>query len=233
MGHSLDLQGVEFLTFDCYGTLIDWETGIFEALHPILVAHGHKLERVALLERYGAFEAEVESGSYLIYRDVLRKVVDRFGDSFGFEPTKEECDRFAASVADWPAFPDSRDALERLAAKFKLVVLSNVDDDLFEGSNRKLGSPFYAVFTAKQIGSYKPNSRNFRFAIERLGGDVHRILHVAQSLYHDIKPAREIGLRTVWINRRAGQEGGGATPAVEARPDAVFATLAEFSDAVG
>ncbi len=233
MTHSIDLRGVEFLTFDCYGTLVDWETGIYESLRTILDAHGHVLEREVLLERYGRFEAEVESGPYLTYRDILRNVVHRFGESLGFQPTKEECDRFAASVADWPAFPDSKDALERLAAKFKLVVLSNVDDDLFEGSNRKLGSPFYAVFTAKQIGSYKPDPRNFRFAIERLGGDVHRVVHVAQSLYHDIKPAREIGLRTVWINRRAGQEGGGATPAVEARPDAVFATLAEFSDAVG
>ena len=228
----VDFDGVEYLTFDCYGTLIDWERGILDAMSPILKRHGHSIDDGTLLERYAAFEAEIEAGPFSPYREVLRGVVDRFGEWLGFVPSEEDRARFSASVSDWPAFPDSPDALARLARRFRLVMLSNVDDDLFEGSNERLGRPFHAVFTAGRIGSYKPDPRNFRYMIERLGGNPRTIVHVAQSLFHDIAPARGMGLQTVWINRRRGLGGSGATPPAEARPDLEVASLEELAEFV-
>ncbi|HUF08429.1 MAG TPA: haloacid dehalogenase type II [Rhodothermales bacterium] len=224
----VDFEGVQYLTFDCYGTLIDWERGILDAMSPILNRHGHSIDDGTLLERYAVFEAEIEAGEFSPYCEVLRGVVDRFGGWLGFLPSEEDRASFSASASDWPAFPDSRDALARLARRFRLVVLSNVDDDLFEGSNDRLGRPFYAVFTAGQIGSYKPDLRNFRYMIERLGGDPRPIVHVAQSLFHDIAPAREMGFQTVWVNRRRGMGGAGATPPAEARPNLEVASLEEL-----
>jgi 2-haloacid dehalogenase len=221
----LDFKGIGYLTFDCYGTLIDWETGITHALQPILKRHGVSIADEALLTRYAAFEAEIEAGPYLPYRDVLKRIVDRFGQLLGFSPDETDRNAFSSSVAAWPAFPDSVDALKRLARTFKLVVLSNVDDDLFEGSNRRLGSPFHAVYTAQQIGSYKPDLRNFRYAIEKLGADKRQIVHVAQSPFHDIAPANELGLQSVWINRRHDAPGTGATPEATARPDLELRSL--------
>jgi 2-haloacid dehalogenase len=224
----IDFKGVEYLTFDCYGTLIDWEKGITASLHPIFQRHDCAMPDAEILERYAAFEAAIESGPYVNYRTVLERVVDRFGELLGFAPTVEDKGAFSSSVGKWPAFPDSREALARLADRFRLVVLSNVDDDLFSASDELLGSPFHAVFTAQQIGSYKPDLRNFRFAIERLGGESDRIVHVAQSLFHDIAPARRLGLRTVWINRRHGLDGNGATPQSSSRPDVELTSLDEL-----
>lgn len=225
-----DFEGVEYLTFDCYGTLIDWEKGIAASLGFILERHGRLLPDPEILERFAAFEAEIESGPYVDYRTVLEHVVERFGLLLGFSPTAEDRTRFSGSVGEWPPFPDSRAALARLAERFRLVVLSNVDDDLFAATDERLGSPFHAVFTAQQIGSYKPDLRNFRYAIERLGGDPRRIVHVAQSLFHDIAPAGKVGLRTVWVNRRFGHEGTGATPRASARPDLEVSSLAELAE---
>jgi len=224
----IPFDGVEYLTFDCYGTLIDWETGIKSSLRPLLGRHHCSLPDEEILERFAAFEAAVESGPYVNYRTVLERVMDRFGEALGFVPTEQDRRIFSSSVGRWPAFSDSRQALARLADRFRLVVLSNVDDDLFSASNELLGSPFHAVFTAEQIGSYKPDPRNFQYAIERLGGVPDRIVHVAQSLFHDIGPARNLGLRTVWINRRKGQAGTGATPPSSARPDVELTSLDEL-----
>jgi len=228
----VDFEGVEYLTFDCYGTLIDWERGILDAMRPILKRRGHSIDDRILLERYAAFEAEIETGPFRPYREVLRRVVDRFGGWLGFVPSEEDRAKFSTSVGDWPAFPDSPTALADLRRRFRLVVLSNVDDDLFVGSNERLGSPFHAVFTAGQIGSYKPARENFRYMIEKLGGDPAKIVHVAQSLFHDVAPAGEMGMQTVWINRRRGMEGSGATPPADARPDLEMASLKEFVEFV-
>ena len=218
------------LTFDCYGTLIDWERGIAGALSPVLARHGHPLDDEAILERYALIESALEAGPYLPYREVLRRGLVALGEQLGFEPTEAERDAFGGSVAEWPAFADAASALARLKTRFRLVILSNVDDDLFAASAARLGVAFDEVITAEQVGSYKPALRNFEVAIERVG-PAERILHVAQSLFHDIAPARAVGLRGVWVNRRAGRPGSGATAPSDARPEAEvpdLRTLAEM-----
>ncbi|MGN6758161.1 MAG: haloacid dehalogenase type II [Thermomicrobiales bacterium] len=207
------------LTFDCYGTLIDWERGILAALRPVLTEHGLSVSDDAILELYGELEAAAEAGPYQPYRAILATVIDGFGARFGFTPTTVEREALAASVGDWPAFPDTVESLHTLARHFQLVILSNIDDDLFALSARRLRTDFAAVITAQQVGSYKPNRANFRFALQRLGVPSTQVLHVAQSLFHDIVPAKELGLTTVWVNRRHDRPGFGATPPASARPD--------------
>lgn len=215
----LDFNRFDSLVFDCYGTLIDWERGIVAALRPVLARHGVTLDDDALLERFGALESAAEKPPYKPYREVLATVLDGFGEQFGFTPSAEERAAFGASVGDWPAFPDSPAALQSLSRRFRLIILSNVDDDLFALSARRLQVEFADVITAQQVGSYKPDPRNFRIALERLGNRPERVLHVAQSLFHDIAPAKSLGLTTVWVNRRHDRPGFGATPPAEARPD--------------
>jgi 2-haloacid dehalogenase len=217
------------LTFDCYGTLIDWERGIADALGPILARHGRPLDEDDLLERYALIESALEAGPYLPYREVLRRALDAFGNALGFAPTSDEREALGGSVADWPAFADSPDALAKLKTRYRLVILSNVDDDLFAASAGRLGVAFDDVITAQQVGSYKPALRNFEVAIERVGPR-DRILHVAQSLFHDIAPARAVGLRAVWVNRRAGRPGPGATAPSDARPEAEVPDLRTLAD---
>jgi len=228
----LDFDRFTYLTFDCYGTLIDWERGILAALRPILDRHGITLPDADVLALFGELESTAERGPYRTYRDVLATVVDGFGERLGFASMADERAAFASSVVDWPAFPDTVTALQSLASRFKLVILSNVDDDLFAGSARRLQVPFADVITAQQVGSYKPDPRNFRVLLERLGNAPDRILHVAQSLFHDIAPANALGLTTVWVNRRHDRPGTGATPPATAQPDLEvpdLATLAQLT----
>jgi 2-haloacid dehalogenase len=215
----LDFSRFEFLTFDCYGTLINWEAGILAALQPLLHAHRVSLPDQALLELYAELESTAEEGPYLPYREVLASVVRGVGQRLGFTPTVAEAQSLAASVLRWPPFPDSVAALAQLRTRFRLAVISNVDDDLFAASARMLGNPFAHVITAQQAGSYKPSHNNFQLAFERLGVAKEKILHVAQSRHHDITPARALGLTCVWMNRRAGKDGSGATIPSEAQPD--------------
>lgn len=215
----LDFDHFTHLTFDCYGTLIDWERGILTALRPVLARHGITLSDDAILERYGELESAGERGPYRPYREVLATVMDGFGAGLGFVPSADERAALAASVSDWPPFPDTVEALRVLAERFQLVILSNIDDDLFALSARHLGVAFAAVVTAQQVGSYKPDPRNFRTLLARLDTAPDRVLHVAQSLYHDIAPANALGLTTVWVNRRHDRPGSGATPPAAAHPD--------------
>jgi 2-haloacid dehalogenase len=215
----LRFDDFDVLTFDCYGTLIDWETGLWEALQPILAQHRIALARDEALALYGALESEAERGAYHAYRAVLRMVLEGLGTQLGFVPTAAELQRFVASVADWPAFPDSAPALRTLHSKYKLAIISNIDDDLFAMSAPRLDVQFDWIITAQQAQSYKPSLHNFQIALARIGVLPQKILHVAQSLYHDIAPARTLGLSTVWVNRRHGQPGFGATPAASAQPD--------------
>jgi 2-haloacid dehalogenase len=227
---EIDFTRIEALTFDCYGTLIDWEAGIAAGLRRVLEPRGVHLDDDELLESYAHHEAELEAGEYLRYRAVLARALRAVAAEHGFEPGDPEVDAFAASVGDWPAFPDSRDALRDLRTRFRLGVITNCDDDLFAGSNVRLGEPFEWIVTAEQAGSYKPSPRNFDLAFERLGLPRDRIVHVAQSLYHDHVPAKAVGLRTVWINRRHGRPGSGATPPAAAAPDLTFTDMASFAE---
>ena len=219
MASSLDFDRFDVLTFDCYGTLIDWETGLLEAMRPILAAHGIEAPDDALLEAFAREEAALEAGPFRRYRDVLAAALGGIGEHLGFEPTGEEAARFGASVADWPPFADSAAALARLHERFSLGVITNCDDDLFAASASRLGIEFDWVVTAEQARRYKPNPRGFELAFERIGLPPRRILHVAQSLFHDHVPAKRLGLATVWVDRRHDRAGFGATPAATATPD--------------
>jgi 2-haloacid dehalogenase len=228
----IDFDRFDALTFDCYGTLIDWEAGLLAAMRPILAAHGVAADDEELLERYARHEAALEAGPYLRYRDVLARGLAGVAAELGVTPTDEELAAFGGSVVDWPPFPDSADALARLKGRFRLAVITNCDDDLFAASNRRLGVTFDEVITAQQVGSYKPELRNFHAGFERLGLPRERILHVAQSLFHDHVPAKALGMTTVWVNRRHDRPGTGATPPADARPDLEvpdMATLAELA----
>ncbi len=217
--------------FDCYGTIVDWETGILAALRPVLARARVQLADEAALALFARFEQALEAGPYRPYRDVLQHVLGRLGAELGFAPTADEQAAFAASAADWPPFADSAPSLARLQAHYQLAILSNVDADLFTATSRRLGIDFDHVFTAQAIGSYKPNPANFRYALEHLPTPVDRVLHVAQSLFHDIRPAQRLGLKTAWIDRRRGRPGSGATPAATARPDVTFPDLASLARA--
>jgi 2-haloacid dehalogenase len=215
----LKLDHFEVLTFDCYGTLIDWETGIWEALRPVLAAHQVNLQPEQALEHYGAIESAAEAGAYQEYKTILRMVLEGFGARLGFIPSTAELQSFSACVKDWPAFTDSPGALQALQKKYKLAIISNIDDDLFAFSEEKLQVKFDWIITARQARSYKPSLNNFRVAFERIGVPQDKILHVAQSLFHDIVPAKQLGLSCVWVNRRYGKAGFGATPPAQAQPD--------------
>ena len=228
---AIDYASFEVLTFDCYGTLIDWEAGIAAGLGAVTRAHGVDIADEELLTTYAGHEAALEAGPYLRYREVLARGCRGVCADLGIEPRAEEVEAFAGSVGDWPAFADSAAALEALHRRYKLAVITNCDDDLFAASNRRLGVTFDHVITAQQAGSYKPSHRNFELAFERIGLSRDRILHVAQSLFHDHVPAKELGLTSVWINRRAGREGSGATPPASATPDATFPDMASFAEA--
>jgi 2-haloacid dehalogenase len=199
----------------------------------VLDAHAVTLADEDALALFGELESVVEAGPYRPYRDVLRQVLIGIGDRLAFDVVAAEADHFAGSVVDWPAFPDSADALARLATRYGLGVITNCDDDLFAASSRRLGDPFRWVITAQQARSYKPAARNFEIALERIGVPRERVLHVAQSLYHDHITAHQLGLATAWVNRRAGREGGGATPAAIATPDLEVPNMASLADLAG
>ncbi|VVE76282.1 haloacid dehalogenase, type II [Pandoraea anapnoica] len=220
------------LTIDMYGTLIDWETGIVDALDPILRAHGHALASDALLEKYAWHESALEAGPYLTYREILEEALNRIAKDLGFVPDEHELEKFSHSVGDWPPFPDSRDALLALQRRFRLAIITNGDDEFFALSNKHLGVEFDYVVTAQQTRSYKPSLNNFHVALGRMQTPRSEILHVAQSLFHDHVPAQAVGLQTVWIDRRQGRPGYGAVPRAVAVPDARFIDMCSFAHAI-
>jgi 2-haloacid dehalogenase len=227
---TIDFGRFDVLTFDCYGTLIDWEAGILAGLRRILGPLGIDTGDDDLLERYARAEASVEAGGYLRYREVLTRSADLVGRELGVQPDPAALAAFGGSVGAWPAFPDSADALARLHERFRLAVITNCDDDLFAASNARLGVTFDHVITAQQVGAYKPSTRNFEVAFERIGVPRERILHVAQSLFHDHVPAKHLGMKTAWIDRRHGRPGSGATPPADARPDLAVPSMAAFAE---
>jgi 2-haloacid dehalogenase len=227
----LDFNRFEILTFDCYGTLINWEAGILAALHRIFAAHGHAVEDAALLKFYGDFEELSERGDFHPYRDVLQSVVRRFGAQLGFSPTDEEARSLPDSLASWRPWPDTVDALRQLKTRFRLAIVSNVDDDLFAATRPQLQVEFDDVITAQQAKAYKPSLKMFELALSRVKVPAHRVLHVAQSVYHDVVPAQALGLATVWVNRPSARAGVGAVKAADAKPDLEVKSLAELAEA--
>jgi 2-haloacid dehalogenase len=226
----LDFNRFEILTFDCYGTLINWEAGILATLHHILTAHGKELDDATLLKLYGDFEFAAEHAPFRPYREVLQKVVHSFGAELGFTPSDEQARSLPESLARWNPWPDTVFALERLKNRFRLAVISNVDDDLFALTRPKLRVEFDEVITAQQAQAYKPSLKVFELALRRIKTPAHRVLHVGQSVLHDVIPAQALGLATVWVNRPSARPGVGAVKAAEAKPDLEVASLSELAE---
>jgi len=227
----LDFTRFEVLTFDCYGTLINWEAGILSALHRVLSAHGKKIDDPTILKLYGDFELRSEQGTFRSYREVLESVVRQFAAEFNVTPSAEEVRSLPDSLPAWKPWPDTVAALRQLKTRFRLAILSNVDDDLFAGTRPQLGVDFDEVITAQQAQAYKPSLKLFELALGRINAPAHRVLHVAQSIYHDVIPAQSLGLATVWVNRPSARPGVGAVIAAEAKPDLTVSRLAELAAA--
>lgn len=227
----LDLAQFAWISFDCYGTLIDWESGILGYLRPLLKHKGHSLPDAQILSLYSEFEPREQSGDYRSYREVLASVVRDFARELHFDVTKAEASGLADSLFEWTPFPDTVPALRMLKSSFRLAVLSNIDDDLFQYSAQKLQVPFDRVVTAQQARSYKPCLRNFELLLETLSVPHPRLLHVAESLYHDVAPAASLGIATVWVNRRQGKAAA-ASRYCEARPDMEVSDLNELVESI-
>jgi 2-haloacid dehalogenase len=207
---TMNFEPFTAISFDCYGTLIDWEAGIVPVVRALLAGHGQSLPAADILELYGEFEAEAESGPYQSYREVLQSVVRAFADRFHFEANSSEIRSLYQSVPAWMPFPDTVSALRELQKRHKLAVISNIDDNLFAETRKRLGVEFDAVITAEQARSYKPSLNNFQIALRMLSISADRLLHAAQSIYHDIVPAQSLGIATAWVNRKSARPGIGA-----------------------
>ena len=226
---SNDFSSIRVITFDCYGTLIDWETGIFSALRPILLAHGIQLGDSEILELYGELEVAAEAGDFRPYREVLRSVVRGFGERLGFNPSAVEQDSLPNSLANWRPFPDTVAALHQLHTKFQLAIISNVDDDLFALTAPRLQTKFDFVITAGHARAYKPSPKIFELAKGRIDVPASQWLHAGQSVYHDVIPAQALGLKTVWVNRVSPRPGG-AVKLASGKPDVEVRTVQELAN---
>lgn len=219
----------DFLTFDCYGTLVDWESGILEALRPLLASHSIRIDDTNILTLYAELEAKVEKGEYRPYREVLAEVVRGFGRKLGFKPSAGDEACLADSLGRWRPFDDTLAALQALGTKFDLVVISNVDDDLFALTRESLRVELHRVITAEQVGAYKPDKRVFEHVLMELGCPASRVMHVAQSMYHDINPAHGLGIATAWVNRHGSRRGASATLPAAGQADLVVPDLAALA----
>jgi 2-haloacid dehalogenase len=227
----MNWQHFAWLSFDCYGTLIDWESGILGYVGPLLRAKGCEADDAQILNLYSEFEPREQSGAYRSYRQVLAAVMRAFATEFRIDLNAEGANGLADSIADWKPFPDTVQGLRELKSHYRLAILSNIDDDLFTGTAERLEVPFDQVITAQQVRSYKPSSRNFEALLGRTGVSRDKLLHVAESLYHDVAPAREMAIATVWVNRRQGKPAA-ATKLVEVRPDLEVASIGELAELV-
>jgi len=211
----MKLTDFKVLTFDCYGTLIDWESGMIEGLKPLTSKLARELSRNEILEAHARHESSQQLQTPAkTYSELLAIVYKRLAEEWGASVSVEECLAYGQSVKNWPAFSDSAGALQYLKKHYKLVILSNVDNISFAASNKKLEVEFDAIYTAEDCGSYKPSDRNFDYMLEKLktlGVEKHQILHTAESMFHDHVPANRHGLASCWIYRRFEQDGFGAT----------------------
>jgi 2-haloacid dehalogenase len=232
---SLNFSRCQFISFDCYGTLIDWETGILSVLRPIFAARGAEATDSAILTAYAELECEAEAGPYRRYRAILEGIVSDLGQRYGFIPSEAERQSLPESISSWQPFADTVSALRNLKRRFRLGILSNIDDDLFAATARLLEVDFDLVVTAQQVGSYKPSLRNFAAMRERLAGmgiESKAWIHAAQSRIHDVEPARALGIANVWVNRPAIY-GAAAVTTAAVEPDRTVGSLAELAAIAG
>ena len=225
----IPLDKISHLTFDCYGTLIDWERGILGALQALMACSSQAALPENILRSFIHHEARLELQPWMPYREVLRGVMLSVANDFGLRLKSGEEDTLVNSLPHWPPFPDTVAALQRLSTRFKLVVLSNTDDSLFHQTQKHLQVQFAEIITAEQVRSYKPGRAHFDEALRRLNVPAKRILHVAQSLYHDHTPARQLGFHTAWINRPSLLTGTGLAPDSNTKPDVSFRDLTSFA----
>ena len=231
---TMKLTDFTTLTFDCYGTLIDWETGMIDGLKPLAEKIGTEVSRDQILEIHARHESSQQAQTPAKrYSDLLATVYRRIAEEWGIPATWDECLAYGNSVKNWPAFSDSAGALQYLKKHYKLVILSNVDNTSFAASNEKLQVEFDAIYTAEDIGSYKPSDRNFDYMFDKLkslGVERGDILHTAESMFHDHGPANRHGLASCWIYRRYDQEGFGATmnPGEMPKVDFQFNSMADL-----
>ncbi|UCF19717.1 MAG: haloacid dehalogenase type II [Gemmatimonadota bacterium] len=203
----------ETISFDCYGTLVDWEAGIVEAFQRAAAEDGHQLDPRLIVSAYHEIEPQVQSaGTYRPYRAILEEAALQVAHRLSWELESGRAGFLAESLPDWPVFPDTRKALERLGDRYRLAVLSNIDDDLLAATLREIGVSFDWTVTAQQLRSYKPAPAHFREAIRRAGAGGARLIHTAQSWFHDIAPATQLGLAAVWVNRKGEPAGVGRRP---------------------
>lgn len=231
-------DGFRVLTFDCYGTLIDWEAGILEVLRPWITRAGISVSDAEILGAFGEAESAAEHDlPTAIYPEILRSTHSRIAKYFRVPTDSAAAESLGMSVGDWPAFADTSDALKRLQRRFKLIVVSNVDRESFARTQKLLGIKFDAVVTAEEVGAYKPDAKMFLRALEvakTFGAERENILHVAQSLHHDHVPAKSFGLKTVWVRRpsKAGEFGATKDPGVDVEPDLVVRSMKELVDVI-
>jgi 2-haloalkanoic acid dehalogenase type II len=206
----------DVITFDCYGTLIDWERGIRDAFSAAAFAMRLPMDPEAAVRLYVEIEAAVEAGAYRRYHAVLAETARRIATRLGWALPESRAGFLAESMPAWPPFPDTNPALRRLIdAGYRLGILSNVDDGLLAWTRRHLAVPFEIVVTAQQAGSYKPAPRHFTMARELIGEQPW--LHAAQSYFHDVMPARALGIPVAWINRKGEVAADGGKPDRESR----------------
>ncbi|MDH3389419.1 MAG: HAD hydrolase-like protein [Gammaproteobacteria bacterium] len=234
----MKLSDYKMLTFDTYGTLIDWESGIYNALQPLLDKVPIKLGRDEVLELFAEFEIRQQTETPTrVYSSLLADVARAIAGKWQIRISDEEANAFGRSVKDWPAFDDSPAALDYLRQHYLMATVTNCDRISYMGSNARLEIEWDAIYTAQDIGCYKPSLRNFEYLFEQARRDLgilpHEILHVAQSLAHDMVPATQMGMTKLWINRRHGQEGLGATapPQGDFTIEWEFPGMAEFVEA--
>jgi 2-haloacid dehalogenase len=227
----LDLSNFDWISFDCYGTLIDWETGILGYLQPLLLRKGRTLTDEQVLALYSEFEPHEQRGEYRSYREVLASVVHDFARDLNFAATEAEMIGLPDTIQTWQPFGETVPALRRLQRQLPLAILSNIDDDLFAYSAQKLQVKFGCVVTAQQARGYKPSLKNFELLLEKLAIPPSRLLHVAESLYHDVRPATSLGIATVWVNRRQGKAAA-ASKFVDVRADMEVPDLTTLAESL-
>jgi 2-haloacid dehalogenase len=225
----MSFDSIRLITFDCYGTLIDWETGILAAMRPLFSRNGLQIADHELLQQYGEVEAELEAGPYLPYREVLSLALQGVGSRLGVKISADDGRQFAESLPRWEPFPDTVVSLQSLEKSFRLGIISNVDDDLFSATWKKLPVRFDVVVTAQQVESYKPSFKNFQEALRRSGLRREEILHAGQSVYHDVIPANSLGIQSVWVNRPSIRPGSGAARPAIAQPSVEVHSLGEMA----
>ncbi len=224
----IDVGAIKLCTFDCYGTLVDWERGLLAGVRPVLERHGASPGDAEIIEVFAREERDIESGSYMSYRDVCAENMRRMAGLFGVALDAGEEHALAESIADWPAFAETPGCLGALKRRFGIGILSNIDDDLFEATSPCLGVELDHLVTAQQVRSYKPGPAHFTDILSRSGLEPRQVLHIAESRFHDVAPAKPMGFPTVWVNRSGG--GASASGQSDATPDLEVGSLSELVD---